>query len=97
MSGISQKAGGGMGTIEVVATQGRGQTPEEIAERAIKKIVSVGDNSHPLVAEQARAFEAQIKQVLVMYLYEAVRANKVTLANKFRQAGHPELVKLLDE
>jgi hypothetical protein len=28
---------------------------------------------------------------------ETVRTHHVTLANKFRNAGHPDLIKLLDE
>jgi hypothetical protein len=28
---------------------------------------------------------------------EAVRSHNVTLVNKFKKAGHPELIKLLDE
>jgi len=28
---------------------------------------------------------------------EVERSHNVTLANKFRKAGHPELIKLLDE
>ena len=39
------------GGIRVEATQGRGFTPEEIAERALDKIIAVGGNSHPLITE----------------------------------------------
>jgi hypothetical protein len=33
----------------------------------------------------------------VFYMNEAMRSQRVTLAAKFRKAGHPELIKLLDE
>lgn len=74
-----------------------GFTPEEIAERALDKIISVGDNSHPLVRDQAIAFRNHIRAVIIYYMKEAVKFDRVTLANRLREAGHPELIKLLDE
>lgn len=85
------------GQIRVETTQGRGFTPEEVAERALDKIIAVGSNSHPAITEQARAFRENIRNVLVFYMKEVERSQRVTLANKFRKAGHPELIKLLDE
>lgn len=84
------------GSVKVMTTNGRGFTPEEVAERALDKIIAVGGQSHPLITEQAQAFRENIRQVLVFYLKEAVRSDRVTLAHKFRKAGHPNLVKLLD-
>jgi hypothetical protein len=34
--------------------------------------------------------------VLVHYMHEAVRSHNVTLVNKFKQAGYPELTSILD-
>lgn len=84
------------GEVRVMTTRNRGFTPEEVAERALDKIISVGGNSHPLIREQAEAFKENIRHVLVFYMKEAVRTDRVTLANKFRDAGYPELVKILD-
>jgi hypothetical protein len=86
---------GGPG-VQVMATQGRGFTPEEMADRALDKIISVGSNSHPAIQEQAQAYREQIRKVLIFYMKEAVRTHNVTLANKFKQAGYPELIKILD-
>lgn len=80
----------------VMATEGRGFTPEEVAERALDKIIYVGSQTHPAIREQAEAFRDSIRQVLVHYMHEAVRSHNVTLVNKFKQAGHPELVPILD-
>ena len=78
-----------------MATEGRGFTPEEVAERALDKIIYVGSHTHPTIREQAEAFRDSIRQVLVFYMHEAVRSHNVTLANKFTQAGHPELIPIL--
>ena len=84
------------GSVTVATSSGRGFTPEEIAERALDKIIHVGSNTHPAIRDQAESFKDDISQVLVYYMHEAVRSNKVTLANKFKSAGHPELAFLLD-
>jgi hypothetical protein len=85
------------GSVKVMTTSGRGFTPEEVAERALDKIIAVGGSSHPLITEQAMAYREQIRKALVFYMKEAVRSDRVTLANKFRKAGHADLIKLLDE
>lgn len=89
-------ATGSVGSVMVQTTQNRGSTPEEIADRALDKIIYVGGNTHPAIRDQAEAFRESIRQLLVHYLHEAVRAHNVTLVNKFKQAGFPELVSLLD-
>ena len=95
MSEVAFLLGGSQ--VKVFTTNGRGFTPEEMAERALDKIISVGSQTHPAIRDQAEAFRNQIRQVLVFYMKETVRTHHVTLANKFRAAGHPELIKLLDE
>lgn len=89
-------ATGNVGSVMVMATEGRGFTPEEVAERALDKIIYVGSHTHPAIRDQAEAFRENIRQVLVHYMHEAVRSHNVTLVNKFKQAGHPELVPILD-
>ena len=46
--------------------------------------------------EQARAFRENLREVLIYFMHEAMRSRNVTLANKFKQAGHPELIPILD-
>jgi len=85
------------GQVRVETTENRGFTPEEVAERALDKIIYVGSQTHPAIRDQAEAFRESIRKVLVFYMKEAVRSDRVTLVNKFNKAGFPELVKLFDE
>ena len=86
-----------VGDIRVVSVSGRGFTPDELAEMALEKIVYSGEGSHPVIREQAEAFRSQIRGVLIRYMREAVNSHNTTLANRLREAGHPELIKLLEE
>ena len=83
--------------VSVVTTQNRGWDAEELAQRAADKIIFVGDQSHPAVQAQARAFKVQVKHVFAFYLKEAVEQDRATIAQRLREAGHPELVHLLGE
>lgn len=85
-----------LGTVTVMTTHGRGFSAEELAERALNQIITVGDNAPPVIAEQARAFRENLREVLIYFMREAMRSRNVTLANKFTQAGHPELIPILD-
>ena len=84
------------GSVVVMTTNNRGFTPEEVAERALDKIIYVGGNCHPAIRDQAEAFRENIRQILVFYMNEAIKSDRTTIAAILREAGHPELVKLLD-
>ena len=84
------------GEVKVIATKGRGHTPEEIAEFALAKILYVSKDANPLIREQAEAFKGYIREVLVKYLKQAVQSDRTTLANKLREAGHSDLIKILE-
>ena len=89
-------AAGDVGSVMVMTTEGRGFTPEEIADRALDKIMYVGSQTHPAIRDQAEAFRENIREVIVFYMHEAIRSHNVTLVSKFKQAGHPELTAILD-
>jgi hypothetical protein len=83
--------------IQVATKDFGGFTPEELAERALEKIIYVGDQSHPAIRDQAVAFKDHLRAVLIFYMNEAVKFDRITMANRLRETGHPELIKLLDE
>lgn len=95
MSGFS----GGMqiGPVSVMTTHNRGFTAEEIAERALQKIIYIGEQSHPVIVEQAKAFRGHIKDVLVSYLREAQQSERTTIKAKLSLQGHDDLAKIIGE
>ena len=84
------------GDVMVKTTSHRGFTPEELTEQALDKIIYVGSQSHPVIRDQAEAFRNQIKSVILSYMKQAVMSHNTTVANRLREAGHPELIKILD-
>ena len=94
---FSASGGALLGDIRAMNVSGRGFTPEELAENALDKIIYVGSNSHPAIRDQAEAFKQQIRSVLISYGRQCINSHGTTLANRFRDAGHPELIKLLEK
>jgi hypothetical protein len=85
------------GDFKIYTTDNRGFTPEELADMALEKIIFVGKDANPLLKDQAIAFKENIRGVLIHYLNQAIQSDRTTVANKLRDAGHPELIKLLND
>tara|TARA_R110001592_G_scaffold258039_1_gene521773 strand:+ start:525 stop:818 length:294 start_codon:yes stop_codon:yes gene_type:complete len=96
MTMISTVGGVQVGIATTSTVSGRGFTPEELAEHAVNEVISIGNNSHPAIQAQAEAFREDIRAVVTNYLRQAVASHNTTLTNRFTDAGHPELVKLLE-
>ncbi len=81
--------------VEVHTTNGRGFTPEEVAQRCADKIVQVADTAPPAIRDQALAYKRNITKVIEFYLREAVKSDRTTIYNAINDAGHPELAELI--
>jgi hypothetical protein len=81
--------------VDVHTTQGRGFTPEEIAHRAVDKIISISDDANPAIRAQAHAFRGQLVKVLENYMREAIKGDRTTVYNALTDAGHKELAELI--
>ena len=81
--------------IGVATTINRGHTPAEVAKMCADKLVSVSDNAPPPIKEQANAFKKDILNVVEHYMIQAIKSDRVTLYNKFKEAGHEELAKAI--
>ena len=81
--------------VEVVTTQNRGHTPEEVAELCINKIVGISTTADPIIRQQAEAFKTQIKQVIIHYMKQAIQSDRTTVYNALLDAGEPKLADLI--
>ena len=86
-----------LGSVGVATTNGRGWTPDELADRAIEKILYVGNESHPAIRDQAIAFRGAVRSVIKTYLEEAVNQDRATIAIRLHEAGYSNLVHLLGD
>lgn len=80
-----------LGSIKIHTTKNRGHTPEELSHFCAEKIVYVSEDANALIREQARAFQNEIRSVIVDYIRQGVRSDRTTVCNALMDAGHPEL------
>jgi|TARA_R110000824_G_scaffold274060_2_gene462729 hypothetical protein len=81
--------------VEVVTTQNRGHSPEEVAELCIDKIVGISATADPIIRQQAQAYKTQIEQVIVYYMKQAIKSDRTTVYNALLDAGQPKLADLI--
>ena len=84
-----------IGDLGVKTTQNRGHTPEEVAEMATDKIISISDNADPMVKAQAHAFRDRTKMVITYYVKEGIKNHICTVCNELEKQGHKDLANII--
>ena len=86
-----------IGTPTVVTTDNRGMNAEEWAELAVNRIVAVSANAPPQVREQAFAYKAMIKALLVDYFQKVAKSEKSTAKTIWNEQGMEGLMKYFED
>lgn len=94
MQGVQSVLEGGF-QVDVQTTSNRGWTPEELADRALAKLISVSDTADEQIKAQALVFKDQIRHVLVFYMKEAIRSDRTTICAELEKQGHAELANII--
>ena len=98
LNGVEAKINGPDWTdVKVFTTTERGWTPEELADRALDKILSVSETADPAIKAQAYAYRDRIKYVLVFYMQEAIRSDRTTICAELAQQGHADLARIISK
>ena len=92
---IGKSANAPSGVVNVVTTDNRGLSPEELAEMALNKIIYVGNDLPEPVRIQALSYQEQIKLILVKYLKQAVTSDRATLAGELERQGHADMANIV--
>lgn len=91
----SQTNGSTVFDVQVFTTQHRGFTPEELADRALDKLIEVSDTADPMVKAQARVYRERIRQLMVFYMNEAIQSYKTTLCADLTKQGHTDMAQII--
>ena len=78
-------------SVTVQTTDNRGQTPEEVAERCVNKIVGVSETAHPAIREQAYAYRKEMEKIIAIYMRQAIKSDRTTIYNAIKDSGNPKL------
>ena len=88
---INLKTTGSVESPTIVTSSHGGHSPEQVAELCVNKLINVGDNAHPLLQAQARAFKDQMLAVVTHYIKMGIKQDRATLCADLRKAGQHEL------
>ena len=86
-----------VGTPMVVTTHNRGMNAEEWAELAVNRIVSVSANAPSQVREQAFAYKAIIKTLLIDYFDKVAKSERSTVKTIWNQEGLEGLMEYFED
>ena len=84
-----------VGSFDVQTTSGRGHTVGELANNAVAKIISISEDTDPALKQQAEAFRERMFHVIVHALEQAVKSDRTTLYNEFKNQGHDDMAAIL--
>lgn len=76
-----------VGRVDAEKVSGRGFTPAELVGPVVARVGNIValHNNHE-----------HVESLLLSYGEQCVRSDRTTIANRLREAGHPELINLLE-
>ena len=81
--------------VEVVTTNNRGFTPEEVAHQCVNKIVSVSENAHPTLRAQTIEYRNEVEKLVAVYMRQAIQSDRTTVYNAIKDAGQLKLAEYI--
>ena len=84
-----------VGSVIVETTENKGLSPEYWTERILERLVSISDGADPMVKAQAEAFRDAIKQVVLMYIKQAIASDRSTVAGLLDKQGHRDMADII--
>tara|TARA_R100001224_G_scaffold86724_2_gene55806 strand:- start:35 stop:328 length:294 start_codon:yes stop_codon:yes gene_type:complete len=82
-------------SVQIQTTNNRGQTPEEVAERCVNKIIGISDNAHPAIKDQAHAYRKEMEKIIAIYMKQAIKSDRTTVYNAIKDSGNPKLAEYI--
>ena len=82
-------------SVEIQTTDNRRQTPEEVAQRCVNKIIGISNNAHPAIKDQAHAYRLQMEKIIAIYMRQAIKSDRTTVYNAIKDSGNPKLAEYI--
>jgi hypothetical protein len=84
-----------IGDALVFTSNNGGHSPEDIAEMALNKIMTVSETAPPVIREQAYAHRQRLKEVLVFYMSKMCQSERTTIWSLMKQQGHDDMAEII--
>ena len=84
-----------IGNVLVTTTTNKGHDPEFWAQTLAERVVNVGGNRHPDIAQQPEEFKEAVKATALHYIKEAIKSDRTTLTAEFDRQGHKDMADII--
>ena len=84
-----------IGNVIVTTTSNGGHDPAFWAQSAADRIVSIGSNCHPAIAQQAAAFKEAVRATALHCIQEAIKSDRTTLLVELERQGHKDMADII--
>ena len=88
---------GEVGNVIVTTSHNSTLGPEYWADCATERVISIGEDAHPLIVDQARAFKDRIRKVFSHYMETAIKEDRSKVITLLRSAGHNDLANSVEK
>jgi hypothetical protein len=92
---LGSEGNAGVSDPLVFTTTNRGHSPEEMAEMAMNKIMSVSSDAPPAIRDQALAHRENLKDILIFYMNRMAQSERTTIWALLRNQGHRDLAEII--
>ena len=84
-----------VGKVNVFTSTNGGHSPEQIAEMAMNKIMSINETAPPPIRDQALAYRNKIKNVILYYMRKMAQSERTTMWALLRKQGHEDMAEII--
>ena len=84
-----------IGDVMVYTSNNSGHSPEQIADMALNKIMSVSDNAPPVIRDQAVAHRDKLKEILIYYMKSMAQSERTTIWALMKKQGHNDMAEII--
>jgi hypothetical protein len=83
------------GNVMVYTSNNSGHSPEQIADMALNKIMSVSDSAPPVIRDQAMAHRDKLKEILIYYMKSMANSERTTICALMEKQGHNDMAEII--
>jgi|TARA_R110000851_G_scaffold186054_1_gene335355 hypothetical protein len=84
-----------LGDVMVYTSNDSGHSPEQIADMALNRIMSVSENAPPVIRDQAMAHRDMLKEILIYYMKSMAQSERTTIWALMKKQGHHDIAEII--
>jgi len=86
---------GDIGDVMVYTSNDSGHSPDQIADMALNRIMSVSENAPPVIRDQAMAHRDKLKEILIYYMKSMANSERTTIWALMKKQGHHDMAEII--